>query len=89
MVRISWKRSGRGRDTTNHIGGVIRLLYDMGANNGSPFVDEGHPLHEFFPDRIYAIRIPVVLLLVGLTVVFTFVALVMIKSGKKGVKKAQ
>ncbi|CAG8522621.1 2015_t:CDS:2 [Ambispora leptoticha] len=89
MVRIGWKRSSRRRDTTNHIGDIIRLLHDMGTNNGSPFVDEGHPLHEFFPDRIYAIRIPVVLLLFGLTVVFTFVALVMIKSGKKEVKKSQ
>ncbi|GBB94601.1 hypothetical protein RclHR1_02390007 [Rhizophagus clarus] len=55
-----------------------------------PFVDDGHPLHEYFPDRSYAIRIPVVLLLFGLTVVFTFLALVMIKSNgaKKNVKKA-
>ncbi|KAG9302163.1 hypothetical protein G9A89_020597 [Geosiphon pyriformis] len=53
-----------------------------------PFVDEDHPLHEYFPDRDYAIRIPVVLLLIGLTVVSTFLALVMIKSGKKGQKKA-
>ncbi|KAF0546619.1 dolichol phosphate-mannose biosynthesis regulatory [Gigaspora margarita] len=55
-----------------------------------PFVDDGHPLHEYFPDRKYAIIIPVVLLLFGLTVIFTFLALVMIKSSgtKKGVKKA-
>ncbi|CAG8679546.1 18192_t:CDS:2, partial [Acaulospora morrowiae] len=55
-----------------------------------PFVDDGHPLHEYFPDRSYAIKIPVVILLVGLTVVFTFLSLVMIKSNssKKSVKKA-
>ncbi|KAK9763713.1 hypothetical protein K7432_009379 [Basidiobolus ranarum] len=48
-----------------------------------PFVDEGHSLHELFPPPEYAIRIPVVLLLFGLTVVFTFISMVMIKSNQK------
>ncbi|KAI8049676.1 dolichol phosphate-mannose biosynthesis regulatory [Syncephalis plumigaleata] len=48
-----------------------------------PFVDVGHPLHDFFPAHEYAIKIPVALLLVGLTGVFTFMASVMIRSGKK------
>jgi dolichyl-phosphate mannosyltransferase polypeptide 2 regulatory subunit len=43
----------------------------------------GHPLHDFFPAHEYAIKIPVALLLVGLTGVFTFMASVMIRSGKK------
>ncbi|RUP45378.1 hypothetical protein BC936DRAFT_148252 [Jimgerdemannia flammicorona] len=53
-----------------------------------PFVDEGHPLHDLFPPREYAIRIPVVLLLFGLTVIFSFLALVMIKTKNKKAKKA-
>ncbi|RKP05140.1 dolichol phosphate-mannose biosynthesis regulatory protein-domain-containing protein [Thamnocephalis sphaerospora] len=48
-----------------------------------PFVDEDHALHSYFPPREYAIKIPVALLLVGLTGVFTFLASVMIRSGKK------
>ncbi|KAJ1908173.1 Dolichol phosphate-mannose biosynthesis regulatory protein [Tieghemiomyces parasiticus] len=54
-----------------------------------PFVDEDHPFHAFFLPREYAIRIPVVLILLGLTVVGAFLSLVMIKSEKKkAVKKA-
>jgi dolichyl-phosphate mannosyltransferase polypeptide 2 regulatory subunit len=48
-----------------------------------PFVDVGHPLHNYFPPREYAIKIPVALLLFGLTGVFSFLASVMIRSGKK------
>ncbi|RKP39995.1 putative dolichyl-phosphate mannosyltransferase polypeptide 2, partial [Dimargaris cristalligena] len=48
-----------------------------------PFVDADHPLHQFFLPREYAIRIPVVLILLGLTVVGSFLAMVMIKSEKK------
>lgn len=47
-----------------------------------PFVDEGHVLHSYFPPRAYAIRIPVILLILGLTVVSSFLALVMIKSAR-------
>ncbi|RHZ56298.1 hypothetical protein Glove_402g50 [Diversispora epigaea] len=55
-----------------------------------PFVDKGHHLQQYFPPRTYAIKIPVVLLLVGLTVAITFLSLVMIKSSnsKKSFKKA-
>ncbi|KAL1918912.1 uncharacterized protein VTP21DRAFT_2293 [Calcarisporiella thermophila] len=53
-----------------------------------PFVDENQPVHNFFPDRSYAITIPVVLLICGLTVIFGFLALVMIKSQKKRKSKS-
>ncbi|KAJ1657009.1 hypothetical protein IWQ61_003514 [Dispira simplex] len=54
-----------------------------------PFVDDDHPAHQFFLPHEYAIRIPVVLLIVGLTVILAFLSLVMIKSEKKkAVKKS-
>ncbi|KAL7268145.1 Dolichol phosphate-mannose biosynthesis regulatory protein, partial [Rhizina undulata] len=54
-----------------------------------PFVDPGHPLHDLFPPRVWAIRIPVILILVGIAVVGSFLSVVMIRSGqKKRVKKA-
>ncbi|KAI5284046.1 hypothetical protein KEM52_003126 [Ascosphaera acerosa] len=54
-----------------------------------PFVDDGHPLHSLFPPRVWAIRIPVILLLLGSAVVGSFLGMVMIKSNrKKAAKKA-
>ncbi|KAI8391470.1 dolichol phosphate-mannose biosynthesis regulatory [Radiomyces spectabilis] len=54
-----------------------------------PFVDEGHPLHNYFPPWEYAIRVPLIILIVGLTVIFTFLGLVMIKSKNNQTKKAK
>jgi len=53
-----------------------------------PFVDAGHPLHDLFPPRVWAIRIPVILILMGLAVVGSFLSVVMIRSGKKARAKA-
>ncbi|KAF9375234.1 hypothetical protein CPB97_011588 [Podila verticillata] len=53
-----------------------------------PFVDETYFLHAYFPPREYAIRIPCVLLVFGLTVVLTFLSMIMIKSKKKVEKKS-
>ncbi|KAJ1976944.1 hypothetical protein H4R35_002486, partial [Dimargaris xerosporica] len=54
--------------------GALLLLLSVGAFGYytiwtlvMPFVDEDHPFHRFFLPREYAIRIPVVLILVGLT----------------------
>ncbi|KAK5055909.1 hypothetical protein LTR84_012459 [Exophiala bonariae] len=54
-----------------------------------PFVDDDHPLQSLFPHRVWAIRIPVILTLLGSSVVGTFLALVMIKSNKKKAAKAR
>ncbi|KAJ5573385.1 Dolichol phosphate-mannose biosynthesis regulatory [Penicillium hispanicum] len=54
-----------------------------------PFVDPGHPLHDLFPPRVWAIRIPVILTLVGSAVVGTFIGIVMINSNKKKAAKAK
>jgi len=53
-----------------------------------PFVDAGHPLHDLFPPRVWAIRIPAILMLMGLALVGSFVSVVMIRSGKKAKAKA-
>ena len=39
-----------------------------------PFVDADHPLHALFPPRVWAIRIPVILILLGSTVVGSFLS---------------
>ncbi|ODM24123.1 hypothetical protein SI65_01713 [Aspergillus cristatus] len=54
-----------------------------------PFVDPGHPLHDLFPPRVWAIRIPVFLTLLGSAVVGTFIGIVMINSNKKKTAKAK
>lgn len=59
------------------------------TNIFQPFVDPGHPLHDLFPPRVWAIRIPVILTLLGSAVVGTFIGIVMINSNKKKAAKAK
>ncbi|KAE9970622.1 hypothetical protein BLS_001954 [Venturia inaequalis] len=54
-----------------------------------PFVDEEHPLHSLFPPRVWAIRIPVILILLGSAVVGSFLSVVMIRSNRKKALKAK
>ncbi|TID26488.1 hypothetical protein E2P81_ATG00960 [Venturia nashicola] len=54
-----------------------------------PFVDEEHPLHSLFPPRVWAIRIPVILILLGSAVVGSFLSVVMIRSNRKQALKAK
>ncbi|CAI0649624.1 Dolichol phosphate-mannose biosynthesis regulatory protein [Colletotrichum fructicola] len=54
-----------------------------------PFVDDDHPLQNFFPPRVWAIRIPVILILVGCAVVGSFLGTVMIRSNRKKAAKAK
>ncbi|WPG98175.1 Hypothetical protein R9X50_00096100 [Acrodontium crateriforme] len=54
-----------------------------------PFVDDSHPVQSLFPPRVWAIRVPVILLLVGGAVVGSFLALVMIRSQQKKALKAK
>ncbi|KAI9858995.1 MAG: hypothetical protein M1824_003996 [Vezdaea acicularis] len=54
-----------------------------------PFVDNGHPLHDFFPPRVWAIRIPVIVMLLGSAVVGSFLSMVMIRSNRKKAAKAK
>jgi len=54
-----------------------------------PFVDSDHPLQNIFPPRVWAIRIPVVLILLGSAVVGSFLGVVMIRSNAKRAAKAK
>ena len=63
--------------------------FTQDTNIVQPFVDPGHPLHDFFPPRVWAIRIPVILALLGSAVVGTFIGIVMINSNKKKAAKAK
>ncbi|EME89428.1 uncharacterized protein MYCFIDRAFT_103775, partial [Pseudocercospora fijiensis CIRAD86] len=54
-----------------------------------PFVDDSHPVQALFPPRVWAIRIPVILLLVGGAVVGSFLSVVMIRSNRKKALKAK
>lgn len=54
-----------------------------------PFVDDSHPSQSLFPPRVWAIRLPVILILFGGAVVGSFLSVVMIKSNRKKALKAQ
>ncbi|TKA32334.1 hypothetical protein B0A50_01440 [Salinomyces thailandicus] len=54
-----------------------------------PFVDSKHPIQSFFPAPVWAIRIPVILLLLGGAVVGSFLSVVMIRSNRKKAAKAR
>ncbi|CAK7266009.1 Dolichol phosphate-mannose biosynthesis regulatory protein [Sporothrix epigloea] len=67
---------------------VLFLYYTIWALL-MPFVDADHPLQNFFPPRVWAIRIPVILILLGSAVVGTFLSMVMIRSNRKKASKAK
>jgi len=54
-----------------------------------PFVDDSHALQTLFPPRVWAIRIPVILLLLGGAVVGSFLSVVMVRSNRKKAAKKQ
>lgn len=54
-----------------------------------PFVDPSHPSQSLFLPRVWAIRIPVILILLGGAVVGSFLSVVMIRSNRKKALKAQ
>ncbi|KAL1927577.1 hypothetical protein VTP01DRAFT_3814 [Rhizomucor pusillus] len=54
-----------------------------------PFVDEDHPLQNYFPAWEYAIRVPLIILIVGLTIIFTFLGFTMAKSKNAQTKKSK
>lgn len=48
-----------------------------------PFVDPSHPIAALFPDREWAVRIPALLLVLGVLVVGSFIGITVSKSNKK------
>ncbi|KAF2747629.1 dolichyl-phosphate mannosyltransferas-like protein polypeptide 2 [Sporormia fimetaria CBS 119925] len=71
------------------IAATVVFLYYTVWTLFMPFVDEDHPLHSLFPPRVWAIRIPVILIILGSTVVGTFLSTVMIRSNRKKALKAK
>jgi dolichyl-phosphate mannosyltransferase polypeptide 2 regulatory subunit len=67
---------------------VVFLYYSVWALL-MPFVDDDHTLQSFFPPRVWAIRIPVILILLGSAVVGSFLGMVMIRSSQKKAAKAK
>lgn len=59
------------------------------TRSAQPFVDSDHPLQNFFPPRVWAVRIPVILILLASAVVGSFLGVVMIRSNKKKAAKAK
>jgi len=78
-------------DSIDGMSGTIeRTSGDHDANMiQQPFVDEDHSLHSLFPPRVWAIRIPVILILLASTVVGSFLGVVMIRSNQKKALKAR
>jgi Dolichol phosphate-mannose biosynthesis regulatory protein (DPM2) len=48
-----------------------------------PFLDPALPVHDWFPDRLWAVVVPCVLLVVGALGVASFIAVTMIRSGAR------
>jgi dolichyl-phosphate mannosyltransferase polypeptide 2 regulatory subunit len=65
--------------------GLYICLMDL----SQPFVDSDHPLQNIFPPRVWAIRIPVILILLASAVVGSFLSVVMIRSNRKKIAKAK
>jgi dolichyl-phosphate mannosyltransferase polypeptide 2 regulatory subunit len=77
-------------DTTDGTSFILPLpSVNMMLTSIQPFVDEDHPLHALFPPRVWAIRIPVILILLGSAVVGSFLSVVMIRSNRKKALKAK
>lgn len=51
-----------------------------------PFIDEDHPIQNYFPSREYAIGIPLVLMVFVISVTLLVLSCVMIKSSTKNTK---
>jgi dolichyl-phosphate mannosyltransferase polypeptide 2 regulatory subunit len=72
---------------------VKRLLFlevsKVETKSSKPFVDPDQPIQNLFPPRVWAIRIPVILILLGSAVVGSFLSVVMIRSNRKRAVKAK
>jgi dolichyl-phosphate mannosyltransferase polypeptide 2 regulatory subunit len=80
-----------GMDAVNGMPNMNHLRAERKSyiHASQPFVDPGHPLHDIFPPRVWAIRIPVILTLLGSAVVGSFLGIVMVRSSRKKAAKAR
>jgi dolichyl-phosphate mannosyltransferase polypeptide 2 regulatory subunit len=78
--------------TRNEAGWLAYPNYDPspGLSLSKPLFPAGSFIHDFFPARVWAIRLPAIVLILGLGVVGSFVGLVMQKeAAKKREKEAR
>jgi len=54
-----------------------------------PFFDTTSPIHDYFPAREWAIRLPAFILVVGLAMIGTFIGSTIIKENRKKAQKAK
>jgi len=54
-----------------------------------PLIDPSSPVHNYFPAREWAVRLPAFLLVVGLTAIGLFVGSTIVKENKKKAQKAR
>ncbi|KAK9450016.1 dolichol phosphate-mannose biosynthesis regulatory [Limtongia smithiae] len=64
-----------------YISSVVFLYYTVWALF-LPFVDDTHPVQNFFPAREWVIRIPVIILLTAVGVIGSFLGTVMVLSNR-------
>ncbi|KAH7103840.1 dolichol phosphate-mannose biosynthesis regulatory [Auriculariales sp. MPI-PUGE-AT-0066] len=48
-----------------------------------PLIPQDNSIHDYFPAREWAVRIPAIILFLGLSAVGAFVSMVMVKEGQK------
>ncbi|KAE9396072.1 hypothetical protein BT96DRAFT_885121 [Gymnopus androsaceus JB14] len=54
-----------------------------------PFFDSSNPIHDFFPAREWAVRLPLFILVVGLSGIGYFVGSTVIKEKQKAAQRAR
>jgi dolichyl-phosphate mannosyltransferase polypeptide 2 regulatory subunit len=54
-----------------------------------PFFDASSPIHDYFPAREWAIRLPAFVLVVGLAIIGNFIGFTIIKENRKKAQKAR
>jgi len=54
-----------------------------------PFFDDSDAIHDMFPSREWAVRLPASILVLGLFAVGSFVGLTIVKENRKKTKKAR
>jgi dolichyl-phosphate mannosyltransferase polypeptide 2 regulatory subunit len=54
-----------------------------------PFFDSSSQIHNYFPPREWAVRLPALILVLGLTVIGIFVGRTITKENKKKAEKAR
>ena len=54
-----------------------------------PFFDASSPIHRYFPPREWAVRLPAIVLVLGLTAIGVFIGLTIVKENRKRAQRAR